>query len=134
MQNTKPELPVYFTPEEIAASLRVTASTVYEWLRSRQLDGVKAGKFWRVSQLALDAFLKIERGRGGRPKKPAAAPARPVVQAEPEKPAAAPVRASSWRPSYPGEVPPWQRVAGDRPKSTGATSGNSAGKRGGRRS
>jgi excisionase family DNA binding protein len=92
MQDTKPNLPVYFTPEEVAAALRVTAPTVYEWLRSRQLEGVKAGKFWRVSQDALEAFLKIERGRGGRPKKSAAPPAGPVVQAEPEKPAAPPAR------------------------------------------
>jgi excisionase family DNA binding protein len=92
MQNTKPNLPAYFTPEEVAASLRVTEPTVYEWLRSRQLEGVKAGKFWRVSQDALEAFLKIERGRGGRPKKSAAPPAGPVVQAEPEKPAAPPAR------------------------------------------
>jgi excisionase family DNA binding protein len=80
MQNTKPDLPVYFTPEEIAVSLRVTAPTVYEWLRSRQLDGVKAGKFWRVSPPALEAFLRIERGRGGRPKKTdAAAAPRPAA-------------------------------------------------------
>jgi excisionase family DNA binding protein len=82
MQNTKPNLPVYFTPEEVAGALRVTAPTVYEWLRSGQLEGVKAGKFWRVSQPALEAFLKIERGRGGRPKN-AAPPAGPGVQAEP---------------------------------------------------
>ncbi len=83
MQDTKPNLPTYFTPEEVATALRVTAPTVYEWLRSGQLEGVKAGKFWRVSQPALEAFLKIERGRGGRPKNAAAPPAGPVVQAEP---------------------------------------------------
>jgi excisionase family DNA binding protein len=104
MQNTKPNLPAYFTPEEVAASLRVTEPTVYEWLRSRQLEGVKAGKFWRVSQDALEAFLKIERGRGGRPKKSGAPPAGPVVQAEPEKPAAPPARSPA--------VPPARSPAG----------------------
>jgi excisionase family DNA binding protein len=99
MQDTKPNLPVYFTPEEVAASLRVTPPTVYEWLRSRQLQGVKAGKFWRVSQQALEAFLQIERGRGGRPKKPVTRPSGPVVQAEPEKPAAPPAAPPSRSPA-----------------------------------
>jgi excisionase family DNA binding protein len=141
MLNTKPNLPTYFMPEEVAAALRVTEPTVYEWLRSGQLEGVKAGKFWRVSQEALEAFLKIERGRGGRPKKPAAPPAGSVVQAEPEKPAAPPaappvapsIRSSPWQPSYPGEIPPWQRVADDGVKPLEITSRNSAKKRGGRR-
>jgi excisionase family DNA binding protein len=112
MQDTKPNLPAYFTPEEVAASLRVTEPTVYEWLRSRQLEGVKAGKFWRVSQQALEAFLQIERGRGGRPKKPAAPPAGPVRQAEPEKPAAPPSRP----PATPPAAPPSRSPAGLSPE------------------
>ncbi len=108
MQDTKPNLPAYFTPEEVAASLRVTEPTVYEWLRSRQLEGVKAGKFWRVSQEALEAFLKIERGRGGRPKKPAAPPSRPPAAPPAGSPAAPPSRPPAASPA----APPSRGLAG----------------------
>ncbi len=81
MQVSKPSLPVYFTTEEVAQSLRVNERTVYEWLQSGQMEGVKAGKYWRVSQEAFDRFLEISRGRGGRPRD-AAPSSGPVGQAD----------------------------------------------------
>jgi excisionase family DNA binding protein len=87
MENSSPKLPIYFTAEEVAASLRVTERTVYGWLQAGELQGVKAGKYWRVSQEALNDFLKVPRGRGGKRKKPTfplpGAVVQAVVQAEP---------------------------------------------------
>lgn len=45
------------TAEEVATYLRVAPNTVYRWLRSGKLAGIKIGKEWRISRLELDAFL-----------------------------------------------------------------------------
>lgn len=55
------------TPEEVAAQLRVTLPTVYAWLKMGRLRGLRAGKFWRIRPVDLEAFLnpspeEIERG------------------------------------------------------------------------
>ncbi len=83
MENSSPKLPIYFTAEEVAASLRVTERTVYGWLQAGELQGVKAGKYWRVSEEAVNDFLKVPRGRGGKRKKPTFPLPGAVVQAEP---------------------------------------------------
>jgi excisionase family DNA binding protein len=49
---------VYLTPEQIADQLQVVTATVYRWLRSRKLRGVRISKSWRIAQRDLDAFLK----------------------------------------------------------------------------
>ncbi|PZN07746.1 MAG: hypothetical protein DIU76_04010 [Bacillota bacterium] len=48
------------TPEEVADILRVTRRTVYEWLRTGRLRGLKAGPFWRIRPEDLDRFLAGE--------------------------------------------------------------------------
>lgn len=48
------------TPEEVADKLRVTRRTVYEWLRTGRLKGLKAGPFWRIRPVDLDRFLAGE--------------------------------------------------------------------------
>lgn len=83
MSGTKPKLPTFYTPEEIASSLRVDVRTVYEWLQNDRLQGVKAGKYWRVADEALTAFLATPRGRGGKPKTD---PAKAVQAVEPAAP------------------------------------------------
>lgn len=45
------------TPEEVADRLTVKAKTVREWLKTGKLQGVKAGRLWRVSEGALRSFL-----------------------------------------------------------------------------
>jgi len=45
------------TAEEVASYLRVAPNTVYRWLRSGKLAGIKIGKEWRISRPELDAFL-----------------------------------------------------------------------------
>jgi excisionase family DNA binding protein len=47
----------YYTPEEVATELRVTRRTVYEWLRTGRLHGLRAGKAWRIPAESVAAFL-----------------------------------------------------------------------------
>jgi excisionase family DNA binding protein len=51
------------TPEEVAERLQVKRLTVLEWLRQGKLSGVKAGRFWRIRERDLEAFLEGEAGR-----------------------------------------------------------------------
>jgi excisionase family DNA binding protein len=46
------------TPEEVAERLRVTRPTVYTWLKSGRLRGLRAGKAWRVRTEDLDTFMR----------------------------------------------------------------------------
>ena len=46
-----------FTPEEVAAELKVSRRSVYEWLRTGKLHGLRAGGLWRIKQEDLDSFL-----------------------------------------------------------------------------
>jgi len=55
-------MPKYYTPEEVAQELRVTRRTVYEWLTSGRLRGMRAGNRWRVDVQDLEAFIQPERG------------------------------------------------------------------------
>ncbi|MEW6572953.1 MAG: helix-turn-helix domain-containing protein [Bacillota bacterium] len=47
-----------FTPEEVAEKLKISRSTVYLWLRQGRLKGVKVGDLWRISEEAIQEFLK----------------------------------------------------------------------------
>ncbi len=47
----------YLTPEEVADQVRVTRRTVYEWLRQGRLQGLRAGRWWRIRPADLEAFL-----------------------------------------------------------------------------
>jgi excisionase family DNA binding protein len=50
----------FYTPEEIAANLKVTRKTVYNWIQEGRLKAVKIGHFWRVSESELNRLLKPE--------------------------------------------------------------------------
>jgi excisionase family DNA binding protein len=52
----------FYTVEQIAERLHVTPRTVREWLRTQQLNAVKAGRQWRIKASDLQAFLR-EPGR-----------------------------------------------------------------------
>src|SRR5438105_1633493 len=45
-----------YTPEEVAASLRVTRRTVYEWLKIGRLRGLRVGRGWRIRAEDVEAF------------------------------------------------------------------------------
>lgn len=48
---------MYRTPEEVAGELQVTRRTVYEWLRTGRLRGLRAGRGWRIRPEDVDTFL-----------------------------------------------------------------------------
>jgi excisionase family DNA binding protein len=48
----------FLTIEEVAARLRVKPDTVRAWLRQGRLQGVKAGRLWRIRPQAVEAFIR----------------------------------------------------------------------------
>lgn len=50
----------YYTPEEVAELLKTSRETIYNWLRSGKLRGVKVFNFWRISESELNRLLKPE--------------------------------------------------------------------------
>lgn len=59
--DTKPQN--YYTTEEVAEMLKVTTESVRRWIRDGKLKSVKlSGKFIRISQEDLNAFIESMRG------------------------------------------------------------------------
>ena len=58
-----------YTPEEVAANLKVSRRTVYQWLTSGKLKGLRAGQTWRISEEALVEFMGSASGASERTKK-----------------------------------------------------------------
>jgi excisionase family DNA binding protein len=52
----------YYTPKEVARELRVTERTVYEWLTTGRLRGMRAGTRWRIRPEELEAFMQTKHG------------------------------------------------------------------------
>lgn len=46
-----------YTLDEVADILKVTKRTLYTYVKEGKLPAVKMGKYWRVSQDALEAFI-----------------------------------------------------------------------------
>ena len=46
-----------FSPEEVAERLGMSRYTIGEWLRSGRLKGRHIGRFWRVKESDLQAFI-----------------------------------------------------------------------------
>jgi len=58
------------TVEQTAKRLQVSEKTVYEWLRAGKIPGRKIGKVWRMSEDALEDFLRggpVGNSRSSRP-------------------------------------------------------------------
>ena len=51
---------VYLTVEETAAVMRVSKMTVYRLLHSGELPGIRIGKSFRVSEQALQNYLRAQ--------------------------------------------------------------------------
>ncbi len=51
----------FYSPEEIAANLKVSRKTIYNWIQKGHLKAVKIGHFWRVSESELNRLLKGEK-------------------------------------------------------------------------
>ena len=50
------EIKVY-TIDEVAHILKLTSRTVYSYVRAGKLQAVKLGKYWRVTEESLQAFI-----------------------------------------------------------------------------
>jgi excisionase family DNA binding protein len=48
-----------YTLEEVSEILHLTIRTLYTYIKTGQLRAVKFGKYWRVSQEDLEAFMDI---------------------------------------------------------------------------
>lgn len=46
-----------FTLDEVADILKVTKRTLYNYVKAGKLHAVKIGKYWRVSEESLQAFI-----------------------------------------------------------------------------
>jgi excisionase family DNA binding protein len=53
-------MPKVYTAEEVAEILKVHPLTVYRMLQRKKLHGFKVGTAWRISQDALEAFMRGE--------------------------------------------------------------------------
>ncbi len=48
----------FYTIDEVAKMFKVTRATVYEWMRSGDLAYVQVGGRRRITQSAINAFIK----------------------------------------------------------------------------
>lgn len=46
-----------YTIEEISEILKVTPRTIYNFIKNENLKAVKIGKYWRVTDTALQEFI-----------------------------------------------------------------------------
>lgn len=46
-----------YTPAEVAEILKIKEHTVRQWLRNKELRGVKLGGIWRIKESALKQFV-----------------------------------------------------------------------------
>lgn len=46
-----------YTLDEVADILKVTKRTLYNYVKADKLHAVKMGKYWRVTEESLQAFL-----------------------------------------------------------------------------
>jgi excisionase family DNA binding protein len=51
---------------QVAAELLLTEHTVYQYLRSGELKGVRVGRAWRIPELELRNYLRGDRGQNPR--------------------------------------------------------------------
>jgi excisionase family DNA binding protein len=52
----------YYTPDQVAEILMVSAKTIREWLKKGRLKGSKLGpRLWRISETDLQKF--VDRGK-----------------------------------------------------------------------
>jgi excisionase family DNA binding protein len=53
-----PVFPAYWTPAELAAAVGVTRRTVYTWLTSGRLKGIRVGVEWRITKEQFETFTR----------------------------------------------------------------------------
>lgn len=51
----------YYSPDQVAEFLNISAFTVRRWLKEGKLEAVKIERQWRVSETTLQEFLDSKR-------------------------------------------------------------------------
>lgn len=46
------------TPAQVAERLQITERTVYKYLSNGELEAVKIGRVWRITEEQLQAFIR----------------------------------------------------------------------------
>ncbi|HEX6971156.1 MAG TPA: helix-turn-helix domain-containing protein [Limnochordia bacterium] len=82
------------TPAQVAKRLQVAERTVYEWLRTGKLPGIRMGRLWRIEEQALAAFL-----HGGARTDEEPLSAEEIAECD-----------AGWREYLAGEGRPWEEV------------------------
>lgn len=48
---------IYYTPQEVSSRLKVSISTVYNLLKSHEIEAVRVGRSWRIPPASIDKYL-----------------------------------------------------------------------------
>lgn len=48
----------FYTPQDIAKTLKVAYMTVYRWIRAGKLKAYKIGKQYRITEKDFNSFIK----------------------------------------------------------------------------
>ena len=71
-----------FSVEEVAERLGMSRYTISDWIKTGRLTGVKIGKYWRVKERDLEAFIAHPPPLQRRLQAASRSPAAPVVDEE----------------------------------------------------
>ena len=99
-------MPEYMTIPEVAALIRSSERSVYEWLRVGKMGGVRAGSKWLVTREDVETFLNLGRvAAPGAAGASGAAPALPAAGPPSGAPGSGPVVAAGPTASGPKPTP-----------------------------
>jgi excisionase family DNA binding protein len=73
-----------FSIPEVAERLGVSKYTVNEWLKVGRIKGTRIGRFWRVRERDLEAFIENPPPLEPKPAKPDTETPQPVVDVQEE--------------------------------------------------
>lgn len=48
----------YYSPNDIAKKFNIKADTIRKWIKQGKLRAIKLGDIWRISETALQDFIK----------------------------------------------------------------------------
>ncbi len=51
----------FYTPQEVAAKLRLTTNTIYEYIRMGKLRAVKFGNRYRITETDIESFVEHQK-------------------------------------------------------------------------
>jgi len=52
---------MYLTTAQVADQLQMNRETILRWLRAGELEGLRAGRQWRIERDKLESFLNKDR-------------------------------------------------------------------------